>query len=172
MMTAKEMLQKLMKDFNDYSELVTLNYEQKKEGRCEEGTLQWNRGNLNRIEEYLKALADGMGVGLIWECDEHTFGYDDWKRKLTYRTVRLFPGGEHQLKQGDDCCLDMGGVRFYPNERNEVELLTPDGWKDVLLEFDETLGWIATTEAHSEEKGFYVVTLDLSPVGMFARLPK
>lgn len=80
--------------------------------------------------------------------------------------------GEYQLRLGDDGCLDMGGIRFYANERNEVELLTPDGWQDVLLEFDEELGWIATTEAHSEEKGFCIVTLDLSPVGLFARLPQ
>ena len=47
---------KLVKDFNEYSELVALNYSKMKEGKCDEGTLQWNRGNLNRIEDYLKQL--------------------------------------------------------------------------------------------------------------------
>lgn len=56
--TMKAMLEKLVKDFNDYSELVALNYAKKKEGKCDEGTLQWNRGNMNRIEEYMKGLAD------------------------------------------------------------------------------------------------------------------
>lgn len=169
--TTMKMLQKLMDDFNSYSELVALNYEQKKEGKCGEGTLQWNRGNLNRIEEYLKALAGDMGVGLIWECGEHTFGYDDWKRQLTYRTVRLFPGGEYQLRQGDGYFLEMGGVRFYAGEKNEVELLTPDGWKHVLLELYGD-SWIATTEENSEGEAPRIVTLDLCPVGLFARLPQ
>lgn len=42
--TMKATLEKLVKDFNDYSELVALNYAKKKEGKCDEGTLQWNRG--------------------------------------------------------------------------------------------------------------------------------
>lgn len=32
--TMKAMLEKLVKDFNDYSELVALNYAKKKEGKC------------------------------------------------------------------------------------------------------------------------------------------
>lgn len=85
----KNILMRLVKDFNDYSELVALNYSKLKEGKCDETTLQWNRGNLNRIEEYLKNAADSTGVTLNWECKEHTFGYDDWKRVLTYRTVEI-----------------------------------------------------------------------------------
>lgn len=81
---------KLAKDFNEYSELVALNYVKMKEGKCDEGTLQWNRGNLSRIEDYLKQLAESTdGVNLKWECGEHTFGFDDWKRQLEYRTVRV-----------------------------------------------------------------------------------
>lgn len=87
--TMKAMLEKLVKDFNDYSELVALNYAKKKEGKCDEGTLQWNRGNMNRIEEYMKGLADVMGVKLEYECGVHSFGFDDWKRNLEYRTVRI-----------------------------------------------------------------------------------
>lgn len=85
----KQMLEKLVSDFNTYSELVALNYSKKEEGECEEGMLQWNRGNLNRIEEYLKEMANLLGVKLYWECREHTFGYDDWKRILEYRTVSV-----------------------------------------------------------------------------------
>lgn len=80
---------RLVKDFNEYSELVALNYSKKKEGECDETTLQWNRGNLNRIEEYLIELAKSLGVNLNWECKEHTFGFDDWKRQLEYRTVSI-----------------------------------------------------------------------------------
>lgn len=172
MKTMDEMLQKLIEDFNVYSELVALNYAHKDEGKYDDGTLQWNRGHLHQIEDYLKDLAADMGVGLIWECGEHTFGYDDWKRLLTYRTVRLFPGGEYQLQLDDLGCLDMGGVKFCANDRNEVELLTPEGWKYVLLECDDERGWFATVEDHSEEDGIRIVTLDISPVGLFARLPQ
>lgn len=87
--TMKAMLEKLVEDFNNYSELVALNYAQKKEGKCDEGTLQWNRGNMNRIEEYMKGLADVMGVKLEYECGVHSFGFDDWKRNLEYRTVQI-----------------------------------------------------------------------------------
>ncbi len=83
----KNILMRLIKDFNEYSELVALNYSQKKEGECDESTLQWNRGHLCQIEEYLKELADKLEVELVWECREHTFGFDDWKRQLEYRTV-------------------------------------------------------------------------------------
>lgn len=86
----KDFIMKLVKDFNEYSELVALNYSKMKEGKCDEGTLQWNRGNLSRIEDYLKQLAESTdGVNLKWECKEHTFGFDDWKRQLEYRTVRV-----------------------------------------------------------------------------------
>ena len=86
----KDFIMKLVKDFNTYSELVALNYSKMKEGKCDESTIQWNRGNLNRIEEYLKDLSESTpGVNLKWEYGEHTFGYDDWERQLEYRTVRV-----------------------------------------------------------------------------------
>lgn len=86
----KNFIAKLANDFNVYSELVALNYSKMKEGKCDESTLQWNRGNLNKIEEYLKELASSVeGVNLKWECKEHTFGYDDWQRQLEYKTVRV-----------------------------------------------------------------------------------
>lgn len=83
----KNILMRLVKDFNDYSELVALNYSKMKEGKCDDSLLQWNRGHLSQIEEYLKEAASSLGVTLYWECKEHTFGYDDWKRRLEYRTV-------------------------------------------------------------------------------------
>lgn len=85
----KNILMRLVKDFNEYSELVALNRSKMKEGKCDDSTLQWNIGHLNRIEEYLNDAADSVGITLNWECKEHTFGYDDWKRVLTYRTVNI-----------------------------------------------------------------------------------
>ncbi len=77
----------LISEFNRYSELVALNYQQIKEGKCDRETLQWNRGGLDKIEDHLNMVADAMGVTLHFECKEHIFGFDDWKRNLEYRTV-------------------------------------------------------------------------------------
>lgn len=89
----KLMLEKLVDDYNNYSELVALNYAKKKEGKFDEGTLQWNRGSKNRIEEYMLELADVMGVELEYKCGVHSFGFDDWKRNLEYRTVHIVKEG-------------------------------------------------------------------------------
>lgn len=86
----KNILMRLIRDFNEYSELVALNRSKMEEGKCDDSTLQWNRGHLCRIEEYLNDAAGSVGVTLHWECKEHTFGYDDWKRVLTYRTVSIY----------------------------------------------------------------------------------
>lgn len=85
----KNILVRLVKDFNEYAELVALNYSKIKEGKCDNSTLQWNRGHLAQTENYLKELADSLGITLNWECKEHNFGYDDWKRVLEYRTVAI-----------------------------------------------------------------------------------
>ncbi|MDL2301141.1 hypothetical protein LJC58_02175 [Lachnospiraceae bacterium OttesenSCG-928-D06] len=82
-------IERLAKDFNDYSELVALNYSKMAEGECDESLLQWNRGHLSKVEEYLKEMAESLSIKLYWECKEHTFGYDDWKRVLEYRTVYI-----------------------------------------------------------------------------------
>lgn len=42
----KKLFEKLVNDFNSYSELVAFNNSKGKE--CEESTLQWNRGILKR----------------------------------------------------------------------------------------------------------------------------
>ncbi len=84
-----KILEKLVEDFNNYSELVALNYAKLKEGKCDEGALEWNRGSLNKIEEYMEEFAATLNVKLEYECKEHTFGFDDWKRKLEYRTVKI-----------------------------------------------------------------------------------
>ena len=81
------LITKLANDFNRYSELVALNYEQQKEGKIDEGTLQWNRGSLDKIEEHLSMIAEAAGVPLYWTFGAHDFGFDDWKRVLSYRTV-------------------------------------------------------------------------------------
>lgn len=74
-------LEKLMADFNDYSELVALNYQQK----AEEGILQWNRGHLNCVEEMLKEFAELNGVNLVFTCGTHPF----LDKELEYRTVHI-----------------------------------------------------------------------------------
>lgn len=74
-------LEKLMAEFNDYSELVALNYQQK----AEEGILQWNRGSLNMVEEMLKEFAELNGVNLVLTCGTHPF----LDKELEYRTVNL-----------------------------------------------------------------------------------
>ena len=84
----REMLKMLIEEFNDYSELVALNYAHKKEHRCEEGMLEWNRGSLNKIQEHMEKVAEMMGVKLEYKCESHVFGYDDWRRTLEYRTVK------------------------------------------------------------------------------------
>ena len=85
----KNILIRLVNDFNSYSELVALNRAQMKEGKCDDSILQWNRGHLNQIEEYLKEFAENARVILTWEFKEHVFGFDDWKRILEYRTVSV-----------------------------------------------------------------------------------
>lgn len=74
-------LEKLMADFNDYSELVALNYQQK----AEEGILQWNRGHLYCVEEMLKEFAELNEVNLVFICGTHPF----LERELEYRTVHI-----------------------------------------------------------------------------------
>ena len=86
--TMKKMLERMIKDFNLYSGMVALSYEWMKEGKCDEGMLQWNKGSMNRIEEYMKELAEALDVKLEYEYVADVFGYDDWKRVLEYRMVR------------------------------------------------------------------------------------
>lgn len=74
-------LEKLMADFNDYSELVALNYQQK----AEEGLIQWNQGHLYCVEEMLKEFAELNGVNLVFTCGTHPF----LERELEYRTVHI-----------------------------------------------------------------------------------
>lgn len=86
----KAFLEDLMAQFNDYSELVALNYQQKKEGKFSEmdmeSTLQWNRGSLNRIEEHLEVYAEMIGVDLVFAYGPHPFLN---REPLEYRTVHL-----------------------------------------------------------------------------------
>lgn len=86
----KAFLEDLMAQFNDYSELVALNYQQKKEGKFSEmdmeSTLQWNRGSLNKIEEHLEVYAEMIGVNLVFAYGPHPFLN---RESLEYRTVHL-----------------------------------------------------------------------------------
>ena len=86
----KAFLEDLMAQFNDYSELVALNYQQKKEGKFSEmdmeSTLQWNRGSLNKIEEHLEVYAEMVGVNLVFAYGPHPFLN---REPLEYRTVHL-----------------------------------------------------------------------------------
>lgn len=85
----KAIIKRLVEDYNSYAELVALNYAKVREGECDDGTLQWNRGTLSQIKAYLTELATALQVKLCWECGDHPFGYDDWKRSLNYRTVSV-----------------------------------------------------------------------------------
>ena len=86
----KAFLEDLMAQFNDYSELVALNYQQKKEGKFSEmdmeSTLQWNRGSLNKIEEHLEVYAEMIGINLVFAYGPHPFLN---REPLEYRTVHL-----------------------------------------------------------------------------------
>ena len=86
----KAFLEDLMAQFNDYSELVALNYQQKKEDKFSEmdmeSTLQWNRGSLNKIEEHLEVYAEMIGVDLVFAYGPHPFLN---REPLEYRTVHL-----------------------------------------------------------------------------------
>lgn len=84
-----EFILELVEDYNNYSELAQLCYSKQKEGKCDEGMLEWNHGQWYCLEKCLKSLEEKGLVKLKWECKEHTFGYDDWKRQLTYRTVEI-----------------------------------------------------------------------------------
>lgn len=64
-----EILNRLVKDYNSYSELVALNYYRKHE----EGITQWNRGSLSIIREYLEDFAKSIGVELTFTCGTHPF---------------------------------------------------------------------------------------------------
>lgn len=85
----QDFIRQLARDYNSFSELVALCYNKQRKGECVDTPLDWNRGSLNRIEVYLEELAQKNGATLIWECTEHEFGYDDWKRTLEYRTVSV-----------------------------------------------------------------------------------
>ena len=86
----KAFLEDLMAQFNDFSELVALYYQQKKEGKFSEmdmeSTLQWNRGSLNKIEEHLEVYAEMVGVNLVFAYGPHPFLN---REPLEYRTVHL-----------------------------------------------------------------------------------
>lgn len=71
----------LMAEYNDYSELVALNYQKK----ADEGTKQWNRGHLFCIEEIMDRFAKEHKVNLTFTCKTHPF----LDRELEYRTVHL-----------------------------------------------------------------------------------
>ncbi len=58
----EDLIMKIAAEFNEYSELVALNLEQIKEGKCDEGTHQWHRGRLDCLEDYLKLLASVTSV--------------------------------------------------------------------------------------------------------------
>lgn len=62
-------LNRLIKDFNSYSELVALNRYKKHE----EGITEWNRGSLSIIREYLEDFAKSIGVELTFTCGTHPF---------------------------------------------------------------------------------------------------
>ena len=74
-------LEKLMGEFNGYSELVAINYYR---GHDKE-ILEWNRGSLNMVEDLLKEFAELNGVKLVFTLGTHSF----LDVELEYLTVNL-----------------------------------------------------------------------------------
>lgn len=75
----QEILNRLVRDYNSYSELVAINYYRKHD----EGTTQWNRGSLNIIEIYLEEFIKSRGVELTYTLGTHPF----LDYELEYTTV-------------------------------------------------------------------------------------
>ena len=91
-------LEKLMGEFNDYSELVALNYYQEHDKE----TLEWNRGHLDCVEEMLKEFAELNEVNLAFTCGTHPF----LERELEYRTVNL-EGEDTQYHRTGKCDMKI-----------------------------------------------------------------
>lgn len=72
----------LTEDYNTYSELIALS----RVNNANVGILEWNRGNLNRVETYLKKMAQICDVKLIWGIEEPHF-FSDKFPVLIYKTV-------------------------------------------------------------------------------------
>ena len=62
-------LNRLIDDFNSYSELVALNYYKKHE----KGITEWNRGSLSIIRNYLGDFTKSRGIELTFTCEVHPF---------------------------------------------------------------------------------------------------
>ena len=58
-----DVLHHLVRQFNDYSELVALNYH----CNCEKTTLQWNRGKEDTYEDEARELAQKLGRKVNYE---------------------------------------------------------------------------------------------------------
>lgn len=87
-------LERLIAEYNDYSELVAVN----RDNKAEDGTLQWNRGHLYCVEELMKDFANSLGIGLVFSCRTHPF----LDRELQYLTVHL--EGEDTKFHRTKCC--------------------------------------------------------------------
>lgn len=72
-------LDQLMSKYNDFSELVALNYKR----NAEEGTLQWNRGILYHTKDLLDSFSKLFGVKLVYTSGTHPF----LEEELDYITV-------------------------------------------------------------------------------------
>lgn len=65
----QEILNRLVEDYNSYSELVALNGYK----HHEKDITEWNRGSLNIIRNYLGDFAKSREVELIFTCEVHPF---------------------------------------------------------------------------------------------------
>ena len=74
-------LENLMAEFNDYSELVALNYYK----RAAKDLIEWNRGHLYSTESLMEQFAELNGVNLTFTFGTHPF----LDFELEYRTVHL-----------------------------------------------------------------------------------
>ena len=91
----ERMLEKMVDDFNKYSELVALRYIRREESKYAERLLQRSIGRRECIEEYMKGLADLMGVKLKYGHGFEVYGRgEEWEQEIKYRTVEVVKEGK------------------------------------------------------------------------------
>lgn len=79
-----DVLDKLISDYNTYSELVALNRVQ----HHDPSITQWNSGRLDSTEAYMAELADILGVRLTYLFGDHGYVTPDGRKMLSFYKVK------------------------------------------------------------------------------------
>lgn len=94
---AMNTLVKYVEDFNDFSKLVQLNYEdleavpindEEKRQYIREN-LQWNKACRSCIQGFLENLSRLIGVGIKFDYALHHVKHGTWETDLFYKTVDI-----------------------------------------------------------------------------------